>query len=98
MGLFNNLRQRIVRKLIRPEDGYMFIGTDKDKQTRFYYNEEDNVYILGMPSDNGYYSKPTLVGWRDGWVYSSNLKEVPFKKWIYGVLENIGDQYSERLY
>ena len=97
MSLFNNVRKRIVRKLMKPEDGYVFVGSNKDKQVQFYYNEEDNVYILGMPTDVGYYNKPTLVGWRDAWMHSTNLKEIPFKKWIYGILENIGDQYSDRL-
>jgi hypothetical protein len=55
------------------------------------------MYILGMHSTNGYYTKPTLVGWRDGWVHSVGAEEVPFSEWIYGVLDNIGDQYSNRL-
>ena len=93
MSLFNNLRQRIVHKLIRPEDGYIPAG----KEIKLLYNEEDNMYILGMYSTNGYYNKPTLVGWRDGWVHSMGAKEIPFSEWIYGVLDNIGEQYSKRL-
>lgn len=93
MSLLNDLRQGIVRKLIRPEDGYIQAGKD----IKLLYNEEDDMYILGMHSTNGYYNKPTLVGWRDGWVHSMGAKEVPFSEWIYGVLDNIGEQYSKRL-
>jgi len=93
MSLFNDLRQGIVRKLIRPEDGYIPAG----KNVKLLYNEEDDMYILGMHSENGYYNKPTIMGWRDGWVHSMGAKEVPFKEWIYGVLDNIYEQYSRRL-
>lgn len=95
MSLFNSIRQGIVKKLIRPEeDGYLPVG---DKDIKFYYNEQNDIYLLGMYTDNGYYNKPTLMGWRDGWVHSDPIKEIPFDKWIYGVLDNIGEQYSKRL-
>ena len=87
MGLFNNLRRYIVRKLIR-------LG-DVDNCTKFYYNENDNVYIRS--TGPGCYSKPTLVGWRDAWMHSTNLKEIPFDDWIYGVLENVCDLYFDKL-
>lgn len=94
MSLLNNLRKSIVRKLIRPEDGCILVG----KETKLLYNEEDDMYILGMHStNNDYYKKPTLVGWRDGWVHSMGAMEVSFSEWIYGVLDNICEQYSEKL-
>ena len=95
MNLFNSIRQSIVKKLIHPEeDGYMPVG---DRDIKFYYNEEDDVYLLGMHTENGYYNKPTLIGWRDGWMHSKPIMEIPFDHWIYGVLDNIGEQYSKRL-
>lgn len=68
MGAFNNLRQRIVRKLIRPEDGYTYTGFSEDQPIKFYYQEDTGKYLLGQRSDNWYYFEPTLSGWRS---YSS---------------------------
>ena len=98
MGLFNNLRQSIVRKLIRPEDGYIHVGCVFDEPIKFYYDKDANKYILGMRTSHGYHSVPTLSGWADGWMYSvDSIEEVRFSRWIHGVLENVGYEYSQRL-
>lgn len=98
MGLFNNLRQKIVRKLIRPEDGYVYIGRVYDEPIKFYYDKDADKYLLGMKTSHGYHSVPTLAGWADGWVYSvDKLEEVKFREWIHGVLRNVSDEYSQRL-
>lgn len=89
MGLFNNIRRNIVQKLARPEDGFV--------QAKFYWNEEEDMYVLGMESKTGYYNIPSLSGWKDGWAFSVGLKEIPFSQWIYGVLKNVEDQYCHKL-
>lgn len=93
MGLFNNLRHRIVEKLIRPEDGYMHMN----ESVKFYYDESTGKYILCMKTEDGYYLEPTLTGWANANTYSTGLKEIEFKKWIHGVLDNICSLYFERL-
>lgn len=98
MGLFNNLRHKIVRKFIRPEDGYIYIGRVYGEPIKFYYDKDADKYILGMRTSYGYHSVPTLAGWADGWVYSvDDLKEVKFEEWIHGILRNVSDEYSQRL-
>ena len=98
MGLFNNLRRSIVRKLIRPEDGYIYIGNVYGEPIKFYYDKDAHKYLLGMRTSHGYHSVPTLAGWADGWVYSvDDLEEVRFQEWIHGVLNDLGDEYSRRL-
>lgn len=93
MKLFNNLRKRIVHKLIRPEDGYTYTG----KLVRFCYSKKDNKYILCTESEYGYYLEPTLTGWVDANLYGFGLEEIEFNKWIHGVLDNICTQYFDRL-
>ena len=63
MGLLNNLRKRIVQKLIRPEDGYTFTGFNEGQPLKFYYQEDTGKYLLGLRSDNWYYFSPSLSGW-----------------------------------
>ena len=93
MQLFNNLRKRIVDKLIRPEDGYTHTG----RPVRFCYNPKTDKYILCSESEYGYYLEPTLTGWTDANIYGCGLQEIEFNKWIHGVLDNVCVQYFERL-
>lgn len=93
MGLFNNLRYRIVEKLLRPEDGYVCMN----EPVKFYYDESTGKYILCMKTEDGYYLEPTLTGWVDANIYGTRLKEIEFKKWIGGVLDNICSLYFQRL-
>lgn len=98
MGLMNNLRNSIVQKLIRPEDGYVYVGTGTDnKPIKFYYNMFEDKYILNMSTRDREYFIPTLTGWADGWAYSCDIEEIDFKQWISGVLDSVYKEYSERL-
>lgn len=122
MGMFNGLRKRIVRKLIRPEDGYTFTGFSEKQPLKFYHQEDTDKYLVGMRSGNWYYFEPTLTGWSayasqclpwgetiedgvfnpatkkmDPYTYRQEPKEVDFQKWMYGILSNLYEQYSERL-
>lgn len=110
MGLFNNLRKRIVYKLLRPEDGYVYTGLCGGEPVKFYHQEDTGKYLLGMRSDTMYYYEPTLTGWNavsskylpwgqtvDGYTYNQEPKEIDFQRWIHGVLENIYRQYGDRL-
>lgn len=92
MKLFNNLRKRIVQKLIRSEDGYIFTGC----AIKFYYEKCTEQYILYMNSDGEQYFCPTLTGWRL-YIGPEEFEEIPFKKWVHGVLQNICDEYFARL-
>lgn len=89
MKLFNNLRQRIVHKLIRPEDGYTFTGN----AMRFYCDLED-AYVLFTGRR---YICPTLAGWKEYDYDETNLDEINFDTWVVGILNNINDQYMDRL-
>jgi|GEM_PF-5976355 len=110
MKLFNNLRQRIVRKLIRPEDGYTYTGFQGGEPIRFYHQEDTGKYLVGLRCDTMYYAEPTLTGWSlcssrylpwgetvDNYTYPQEPKEVEFQRWMHGILGNICDQYSKRL-
>ena len=89
MKLFNNLRKQLVRKLIRPEDGYTYTG----EAVKFYYGD-NGQYIVFM-SDR--YTFPTLTGWKeyDGDKYG--LVEVDFYTWKHGMIADITTQYLNRL-
>lgn len=97
MGLFNNLRHHIVERLIRPEDGYIHIGLSGGEPIRFYYDKKHNKYIISMCSESGHYFEPTLTGWSVIDAYDIALEKVDFQKWIYGILNNVYNQYSESL-
>lgn len=96
--MFDNLRKRIVQKLIRPEDGYIYTGLAAEGQPiKFYYNKEKCKYLLGMRTKDEDYLIPALTGWVDGRSYSDTIQEVDFKQWIHGILGNVCDQYFDRL-
>ena len=106
MGLCNNLRRKIVQKLIRPEDGYTFTGFNEGQPLKFYYQEDTGKYLLGLRSDNWYYFAPSLSGWSSyaskflPWgedPYNKEPREIDFKKWIHGILDNVYEEYSERI-
>lgn len=90
MKLFDNLRKRMVHKLLRPEDGYTYTGA----MVRFYHDLDEDQYVLHV---DHVYIYPTLVGWK---VYDGNtevLEEISFYMWKMGILENINAQYMKRL-
>lgn len=96
MGAFNNLRKRIVQKLMRPEDGYMYIGSNDGQTIKFFYDESTDTYLLGNRSDTWYYFSPALAGWHS-YVCHDDPKEVDIVKWLHGILDNINKQYNEHL-
>lgn len=89
MKLFDKLRRRIVYKLIRPEDGYTWIG----RPVRFCYDLDD-IYVLFTGKK---YVYPTLTGWKEYEGSEADLEGVSFDMWVFGVLDNINNQYMERL-
>lgn len=110
MSLLNNLRKRLVRKLLRPEDGYTYTGFREGKPIKFYYQESTGKYLMGMRSDTMYYFEPTLTGWSaasskylpwgmtyNGHTYPTEPKKIDFQRWVHGILDNIYEQYKERL-
>lgn len=110
MKLFDNLRKRIVQKLIRPEDGYTYTGFSEGEPLKFYYQSDTGKFLIGKRRDTWYYFKPTLTGWhshaskylpwgetRNGHTYNQEPKEIDFQKWMYGVLDNVCEEYFERL-
>ena len=90
MKLFNKLRKRIVYKLIRPEDGYIYTGNS----VRFYHDIYDDQYVLYVGNT---YVFPTLAGWKEYDGNETDLTEIDFFMWKIGILDNINDQYMERL-
>ena len=97
MGMLNNLRRCIVKRLIRQEDGYVFMGMRNGEPIKFCYNKKTGKYILSMWDENGHYFEPTLTGWNPVLTCKSELDEIDFQKWIHGVLDNVCNQYFERL-
>lgn len=96
--MFDGLRKRIVHKLIRPEDGYVYTGLAAEGQPiKFYYNADKHKCVLGMRTRDEDYLIPTLIGWVDGRAYADMLKEIDFKQWIHLVLSDVCDEYYKRL-
>ena len=95
MGVLNNLRKRIVYKLIRPyEDGYIPTGYPM----RLYRVKDVYKYVMERKTPvRNYYYEPTIAGWSEVSVNSSDLVEVEFTEWIFGILCSIYNEYSNRL-
>lgn len=95
MGVLNNLRKRIVHKLIRPEeDGYILTGYP----TKLCRVAGTYKYVMERttPARHCYY-EPTLAGWKEVSVNSSDLVEAEFTEWIFCILNSIYTEYSNRL-
>lgn len=106
MKILSKFRQFIVHKLIRPNDGYTFTGFCEGEPLKFYYQEDTGKYLLGQRCGNMYYCEPTLTSWtavssrclpwgKDG--YPSEPQEIDFQRWLYGIQDNINEQYKQKL-
>ena len=91
----NNLRQRIVRRHIRPEDGYIeTVG----KSPKFYYDECNGKYYYSNIIDGQrIYRSFTLLGLVRDTPATLHIKEVDFDEWLLGIADNVYSEYSERL-
>ena len=99
MKLFDRLRKWIVNKLIKPEDGYVYIGFYHDMPIKFVQQFENDKYLLAVKKNDMWsYSEPSLPtgGWKRLESYS-DVHDVNFDKWIMGILDNMYSQYYERL-
>jgi hypothetical protein len=95
----NKLRLWLIKKLLRPEDGYTFTGFSEGEPLRFYYKEDTNEYLLGMRCENFYYCRPGISGWcasMSRWLRwgkdtlpGTEPVEVDFTRWIHGILETL---------
>lgn len=61
--LINKLRLKLVKKLLRPDDGYTYTGFSEGEPIKFYYQEDTGKYLVGKRSDNWYYFELRLNGW-----------------------------------
>lgn len=108
--LFNKIRLKLVKKLIRPDDGYTYTGFSEGDPIKFYYQEDTNKYLLGIRSGTMYYFVPTLSSWSSyasrylpwgekyyGHQYKQEPQECDFQKWIFGIQENIWEEYKSHL-
>lgn len=120
--MLNKLRKFIIKKLIRPDDGYTYTGFSEGEPIKFYYQEDTGKYLVGKRSDNWYYFEPGLSGWHsyasrylpwgqtvekcvfnpitkemDAHTYSKEPKEIGFKDWMYGILDNIHEEYVDNI-
>ena len=96
MGIFNNLRKRIVQKLIREEDGYTYTDAYEAGPVRFYCDSFGKYYYSRVRCGQRTFYEPTLMGWKH--VENGCAKvQVSFDEWLVGILDNIYDSYSERL-
>lgn len=98
MKLFNNLRKKLVRKLIRPEDGYIRTGNSITGETiKLCRLADSDLYMMVVktPLCNFHWT-PTLAGWSavEGPLL---VEEVSFQDWAWGILSNLTEEYSERL-
>ena len=122
MKMLNKFRRYLIRKLIKPEDGYTYTGFSEGEPIKFYYQDSTDTYLLGKRSDTMYYFKPTLTSWSsvssrylpwgktvdkcvfnpktkkmDLYTFPSEPREISFKKWIYGIQDNIHKQFIDYL-
>lgn len=94
----NNLRRKIVRHLIRPEDGYIKTDTWGGEPMRFYYDRSNGKYYSSIILDGKRnYNGVTLTGWKVYHPDPSQVEEIDFHTWRHGIVDNIYHEYSERL-
>lgn len=96
------IRQWLIKKLLKESDGYVYVGLREDSPINFYYDENINKYVLGKRRGNFYYTQLQISGWCS---YMSRYlpwgdtlikpKVVPFQRWIYGISEQIQEEYQE---
>lgn len=99
MGLFNNLRHRIVEKLIRSEDGYTFTGFMEDEPIEFCQDYDTKKYLFSrMRSGKWIYFEPTLSGWKEYECDPGYVMRMDFQLWMCGILDDIHKQYMDRLH
>ena len=106
IGIVEKIRSWLVKKLIRETDGYTFTGFSEGDPIKFYYQEGTGQYFIGKRLGNFYYGQMTLCGLSmrmSRWLDWSNEKlggrpvEVDFQTWMYGMLDNIHDQYKREI-
>ena len=98
MKLFNGIRKYIVDKLIRPEDGYVLQTTWGGEPMKFHYDNSNGKYYYSIILDGKRrYTEATLMGWKAAENCGNEIVDIDLCKWQRGILENIYDQYSERL-
>jgi len=98
--MINKLRLWLIKKLLKESDGYVNLGLSEGESINFYYDENINKYVLGQRCGNFYYAQLKICGlcfymsryldWSDT---HKEPKIVPFNRWIYGVLEQIHEEY-----
>lgn len=100
--IINKIRLNIIKKLLKKEDGYVYVGLCDREDIGFYYDKKINKYVLGMRSDNFYYKYPTIGGWVAyrsrylGKERENEIEKIPFQDWIYGILDTIYEDYKKR--
>ena len=100
--MLEKLRKLLIRKLIKESDGYVNLGLVDNEPMNFYYDKNINKYVLGKRCGNFYYTELKICGWCSYMSryldWNENHKEpqiVPFKEWIYGIAEQINEEYHE---
>lgn len=101
--MLNKLRLWSIKKLLKDNDGYTYTGFSEKDPIKFYYDETNNRFLVGMRSEAMYYAEPSLSGWcltmsrHLDWE-SLNMKEpyeVDFKDWLYGIMDTVHKRYME---
>ena len=104
--IIEKIRSWLVKKLIRDTDGYTFTGFSEGDPIKFYCQEKTGQYFIGKQSGNFYYGKMTLCGlsmrmsrylnWDDERLGGRPI-EVDFRTWMYGMLDNIHDDFKREI-
>jgi len=101
--MLNKIRKWLIQKLIKESDGYVNLGLIDGEPLNFYYDENINKYVLGKRCGNFYYTELKICGWCSymsrylPWETLKEPKLVPFTKWIYGIAEQINEEYRDSL-
>lgn len=98
MKLFDGFRKWVVRKLIRADDGYVYVGHHRNMPMNFV-QQWGGIYLLATKRNGMWtYHEPNLAS--GGWSECEDCMDVhsvDFNEWVMGILDNMHSQYSERL-
>ena len=101
-NIINKIRLGLIKKILKPKDGYIYVGLCNNEDIGFYYDKKIGKYVLGMRCGNFYYKYPTISGWVAyrsrylGKERENEIEKIPFQDWIYGILDTIYEDYKHR--
>lgn len=100
--MIDKIRMYLIKKLLKEDDGYVYLGLVGGSPVNFFYDEDLKEYVLGYRIGNFYYAqirpyglcgyKSRYLPWGEtinGYAYGKEPEKVSFPEWIDGVITQL---------